>query len=119
MSRNQYLQKLLANHHRRLEKLYNKRALQGLSADPSILIEIEDIEAEIEQLQAELEQVESATSSLTGGESKKPHQEDALKQEISGCELLCRLMSCQVKLACVFVKSLIKFFHCLFADTPL
>ncbi len=108
MSYQQYLQQLLANHYRRLQKLNKKWALQGLNADPSILIEIE-----IERLQAKLEQVGLFPSSLSEGEPKKAHQEDVLKPELSGCELLVRLLCCQMKLACLFVKFLIKFIHCI------
>lgn len=54
MARKNDLKKLLATKTRRLQKLKEKEALQGVSVDPQILIEIEDLELEIEKLQAEL-----------------------------------------------------------------
>lgn len=54
MSRRADIQKLLANRRRRLQKLREQQALYGISAEPRVLIEIEDIEAEVEGLQAEL-----------------------------------------------------------------
>lgn len=45
---------LIHTRHRRLQKLKEQAALKGSSVDPSISIEIEDIEAEIEQLKQQL-----------------------------------------------------------------
>ena len=58
MSREDHLRNLITNHNRRLQKLEEQRALCGLSIDPRIPIEIENIEAEIKKLQAELEELE-------------------------------------------------------------
>lgn len=55
MSQKQDLQKLIINHHRRLQKLKEQKALTGRATDPEILIEIEDIETELEALEANLE----------------------------------------------------------------
>ena len=57
MSQEYDLEKLITNHNRRLQKLKERKALEGLSADPKIRLEIENIEAEIKQLQMELEQL--------------------------------------------------------------
>ncbi len=55
MSRKEDIKKLIVNHRRRLQKLKEQQALQGLAIDPKILLEIEDIETKIEELQTELE----------------------------------------------------------------
>jgi hypothetical protein len=52
------LQSLIANHQRRLQILKEQAALQGLSVDPKIPLEIEDIEEKIGRLQLELEELE-------------------------------------------------------------
>lgn len=59
MSRQDDLQKLIAEHERRLQKRKEQKARFGISADPSIDIEIEDIEAAIAQLQTELAELET------------------------------------------------------------
>ncbi len=51
MSRKEDLNKLINNHKRRLQKLKEKKAILGLSADPSIEIGIEEIESEIKKLE--------------------------------------------------------------------
>ena len=55
MSRKVELQNLIVNHHRRLQKLLEIKALHGSETSPSVKIEIEDIEVEIEKLQLELD----------------------------------------------------------------
>lgn len=47
-----------------MQKLKERQALEGLSTEPSLLIEIEDISAEIAQLQAELGQSESGSENI-------------------------------------------------------
>ncbi|MBE7556062.1 MAG: tetratricopeptide repeat protein [Anaerolineales bacterium] len=49
------IRKLITNHNRRLQILKEQQALQGISTDPEILLEIEDIGAKIAQLQSQLE----------------------------------------------------------------
>jgi len=49
------IEKLITNYNRRLQKLKEQKALYGISVDPKIPLEIEDIEAEIAELQAELQ----------------------------------------------------------------
>jgi hypothetical protein len=56
MSEQEKLRKLIANNNRRLQILKERKALLGVSTDPGVLIEIEDIEAEIEDLQRQLNQ---------------------------------------------------------------
>lgn len=53
-TRKEGLKKLIQQHQRRLQILKEQQAMYGLSVDPRIPIEIEDIETEIEKLQAEL-----------------------------------------------------------------
>lgn len=48
------LRELIRTHVRRLQLLQQQKARYGISVDPRIIIEIEDIEAEINQLQADL-----------------------------------------------------------------
>ncbi len=54
---------LILNHSQRLQKLKERQALEGLKTDPSILMEIEGIEAEIENLRQELDSFEGDLSS--------------------------------------------------------
>ncbi|MBN1995201.1 MAG: SUMF1/EgtB/PvdO family nonheme iron enzyme [Anaerolineae bacterium] len=54
MSRQDDLQRLIANYQRRLQKLKEQRAAMGIHTPPYILTEIEDTEAELAKLQAEL-----------------------------------------------------------------
>ena len=58
-------QKELELWQRRLQKRREQKALFGASADPSIDIEIEDIETRIERLQADLAGLEEASSQPT------------------------------------------------------
>lgn len=55
MSQSSELKRLISIYFRRLQKLKEKEALQGVSVDPSIIIEIEDLESKLEQLQAQLQ----------------------------------------------------------------
>lgn len=48
------LEQRIVNHQRRLQKLKEQQALHGISVDPKIPLEIENIEAELAELQAEL-----------------------------------------------------------------
>ncbi|MCB0175077.1 MAG: NUDIX hydrolase [Anaerolineae bacterium] len=65
MSRSAEIKRLLKNHNRRLQKLREEQSLIGLSAEPELLIEIEDIEQEIANLKAELDQIEGPENSTT------------------------------------------------------
>ncbi len=58
MSNKEGLQKLIATKNRRLQKLREQQAVKGISSDPSILIEIEDLEAEIDQHETKLKEIE-------------------------------------------------------------
>lgn len=80
MSRqNENLEKLLEGHQRRLHKLKAQQALQGIETPPSILLEIEDIEATIKELQAELEESKR-------GEGKEPAIGPDIVHRIAGIE---------------------------------
>jgi hypothetical protein len=57
MTHQEETKRLINNHHRRRQKLKEQQALQGISADPKIMLEIEDIEAEIERLQVQLAEI--------------------------------------------------------------
>ncbi len=54
------IEKLILNHGRRLQKLKEQKALYGRSVDPSILIEIEDIELELDRLRHEYTRLSQA-----------------------------------------------------------
>ncbi|MBN1217362.1 MAG: tetratricopeptide repeat protein [Anaerolineae bacterium] len=58
MSRSDDLKQLVANHQRRLQKLKEQQALGGVSTDPRILLEIEDVQEEIKNLRLELVELE-------------------------------------------------------------
>ncbi len=55
MLRKKHLERLITNYQFRLQKLKEQQALEGLSVDPKILYEIENIEAELKKLQEELD----------------------------------------------------------------
>lgn len=61
----QELRNLIAIHSRRLQKLREIEAIQGIHTDPSILIEIEDIKEKLAQLREELSALEAGQSSPT------------------------------------------------------
>jgi hypothetical protein len=57
-SRQEALQRQILSWNRRLQRLQEKKASLGLAADPSLDIEIEDIEAKLAALQSELSQID-------------------------------------------------------------
>jgi serine/threonine protein kinase len=59
-----HIKRLLTNYSRRLQKLKEQQALEGISIDPKILIEIEDIEAQLKKLAIDLKEIESKTASI-------------------------------------------------------
>jgi hypothetical protein len=59
MSSKDDVRRLIINYTRRLQKLKEQKAIEGISSDPKILIEIEDIETEIEILQKRLNETAS------------------------------------------------------------
>lgn len=69
-SRKEDITRLITNSSRRLQKLKEQQALQGISTDPATLIQIEDIEAELEKLQAELDRL--APGSIAAGSGRLP-----------------------------------------------
>jgi WD40 repeat protein len=67
MSNPDELTQLIANHNRRLRLLQERRAIQGLTVDPSVIIEIEQIETELRRLGVEpAGQPEPASSPYPG-----------------------------------------------------
>ncbi|MFC1975002.1 NB-ARC domain-containing protein [Chloroflexota bacterium] len=65
MSRQNDIKKLIRVNYKRLQKLKEKQALYGISVDPSVEIEIEEIEVEIENLQTELKEIETQIEPLS------------------------------------------------------
>ena len=75
MSRKNDLQRLIATSSRRLQLLKEKKAILGITADPSIDIQIETIETEIEELRDELEGIEEDEGvTITGKHSQSREQ---------------------------------------------
>ncbi len=72
MSCEDHIKNLIANHNRRLQKLEEQKAMEGISVDPKVIIEIQDIKEEIEKLQAELRKVRNDTSETIGETPPKP-----------------------------------------------
>jgi hypothetical protein len=54
MSDQDDIKRLIVNYQRRLQKLKEAQALQGINTPPDVLIQIEDIEAELEKFQTAL-----------------------------------------------------------------
>lgn len=70
MSREKDLKRQIATHQRRLQILKERQALLGINADPSLLIEIDDIEATLEEIQSKLgEKAISTSDSISISES--------------------------------------------------
>lgn len=67
------IKKQIANYRRRLNKLEEKRALLGTSADPAIELEIEDIEKEVAALEKERERLKEEIQTLAK-EEELEHQ---------------------------------------------
>lgn len=59
------IEKLIDYNQRRLQKLKEQEALEGISVDPKVSLEIENIEAKIEQLQIEVTGQRESPSSKT------------------------------------------------------
>lgn len=65
MSSQNDLKRLIINYQRRLQKLKEMQALQGINTAPETLIEIEDIEAELEKFQLALKALQDGTLALS------------------------------------------------------
>lgn len=65
MSDQENIKTLIIEKRRRLQKLKEQEARYGFSVEPSILLEIEDIEAELEDLQLQLKALEAVEESPT------------------------------------------------------
>ncbi|MEW5956387.1 MAG: CHAT domain-containing protein [Chloroflexota bacterium] len=72
MSRPDDLKSLIEKKQRRLQVLKEQQALAGISVDPKIVLEIEDIEAEIEQLRLQLAETETGKVAATASASQAP-----------------------------------------------
>jgi len=64
MSRKEDIEKLIAQHQRRLQKLKEKQASYGIDTPVYILTEIEDTEAKIIQFQEDLKEVDRQTDNV-------------------------------------------------------
>lgn len=64
MSDKQYLQNLIKNHTKRLQRLEEQKALEGRSASPELRIEIEEIKETLTNLETELRQLGQETTAL-------------------------------------------------------
>ncbi len=64
MSQKDNLRKLITNHKKRLQKLEEQKAIEGLSVEPKVSIEIEDIKAEINRIRKELEELAGQGSEI-------------------------------------------------------
>ncbi len=58
------IKKLIHINNRRIQALKEQKAMQGVSVDPKIIIEIEDIEAELEKLDVNLKEIDDFIKSL-------------------------------------------------------
>jgi hypothetical protein len=70
ITRQNEIEQLIATHSRRLQIRKEQLAIYGISADPSILIEIEVIEAEPKQLQTQLKALEKESSTAKSEATK-------------------------------------------------
>ncbi len=68
ISRQEHLRNLVRDRTRYLQKLQERQARQGLDTPPSVLLEIEDLEAELENLKAELEHLHETPPPPTVGD---------------------------------------------------
>lgn len=80
MGRRDDLKKLINNHHRRLQVLKEQKALTGWSADPRVLLEMEDIETELKDLRIELAIIESRRMPESPVEATLPLPENGSNQ---------------------------------------
>jgi translation elongation factor EF-1beta len=76
MSRKDDIKKLLSNKVRRLQKLKEQQSVFGISTNPEILIEIEDLEGEIEELEKQLQPNEVEGPGDTNGGFDTPERND-------------------------------------------
>jgi hypothetical protein len=82
------VEKLLQNHHRRLQKLEERKALYGLETPIAILTEIEDTRAEIENLQTQLNKLEHRVDNLENGAVITDAGQQPIKSEAAGGYLI-------------------------------
>jgi hypothetical protein len=72
MSEQDDINKLITKQSRRLQILKEQKAITGRNTDPSILIEIEDIEAELKELRSQLRALEAPVVTVSPPETSKP-----------------------------------------------
>lgn len=88
MSHQDDIRQQIAAYNRRLQLLKQQQTKMGISVDPKIVIEIEDIEAEIEKLQAELNEQEDITQMASQPKSNdtsiRPQKARSVKNTIWG-----------------------------------
>lgn len=82
------IKKLIVAHNRRLQQLKEQKALQGLSVDPKIPLEIQDIEAEISNLQEQLKNLEEVTVEFTISSNFSDINQEAQKEFISNVPIV-------------------------------
>lgn len=84
------LKRLIASKERRLQKLKDKKAIQGISTDPSIDIEMEDIEKEIQELKKQLRESEN-NSDVSGeqgaSETERPKQHGVTDHRLDNAQV--------------------------------
>lgn len=81
MSEADGIRKIISDKSRRLQKLKEQEALYGISVDPRILIEIEDLETQLEELQTQLAALESGTSARVSSTAPSPSSFRQIKIE--------------------------------------
>jgi len=83
MSLKNNLNKLIAKHQFRLQKLKEQQALKGLSVDPDVLYEIEKIEGELDRLNLELDNLPDEPSPINA-EASMSQLSSPLTPELTG-----------------------------------
>jgi hypothetical protein len=91
MSNKNDVRRLLSIHKHRLQKLREQQALFGVSVDPRIIIEIEDIGKEIKELQLGVTNSSDSTSKHTGLKDITNYIDVVVKSEIFGTRSLLRV----------------------------
>ncbi len=109
MSHQSDMQKLIDEHYRRLQKLKEQQARYGNSADPSITIEIEDVEKEIKRLQNELAYLNSYPSNTsppvkqTDIETSKPSSRSVIFGRVGKIiVVMATIVPCVISLCALF-----------------
>ncbi len=99
MSHQEDIKALIVAHNRRLQILKKQRATQGVSTEPKIIIEIEDIEADLVKLHTELKKTEDAEPSSLQVESSKSSEVDKKSPSDAAGEDTNKYYSCFISYA--------------------